>query len=106
MTLQSPINVGQGEILLESHSDRSFVRFILEGLRRGFRIGFNKKKGSLDQRRGNMSKCKNKQLVSSYLERELSLGRMAVIKGVDQQLVHTSPIGLIPKKAHSGSVLP
>ena len=40
------------------------------------------------------------ELVTQYLEREVSLGRMEII--ARSNLVHTSPISLIPKKGKPG----
>ena len=102
MRIRSPLQVGKWEVLLRDHPDKQFSRFIVEGIRRGFRVGFCRQQGNLGPHKGNMVNGRNPQLVSEYLSRESSLGRMTVVNQGEQSPVHTSPIGLIPKKGKPG----
>ena len=89
---------------LESHPDRLFVAYIVEGLLHGFRTGFvdedrriiNHQRGQVD----NLPATKDhKDVVDAYLQKECHLGRVMEVK-VEPSWgeIHVSPIGVIPKK--------
>ena len=84
---------------LVRHPDKEFVRYIMEGLCFGFRLGFDHVRYSCVRARGNMASTRqDSNLVSSYLDEERSLGR--VIGPLDIEafpIVQCSPMGLVPK---------
>ena len=84
---------------LHSHPDQYFTNYVLEGITNGFCIGFNRRHWLCSSIK-NLS-TKNPGLITSYLEREIQLGRMyrhiACPPGI-----HLSPIGAIPKKHKPG----
>ena len=84
---------------LVQHPDKEFVRYIMEGLCFGFRLGFDHVRYSCVRARGNMASTRqDSNLVSSYLDEERSLGR--VIGPLDIEafpIVQCSPMGLVPK---------
>ena len=42
----TPLHLPQWESMLANHPDRSYVEFILNGIRDGFRIGFSRSDGA------------------------------------------------------------
>jgi len=64
------------ESMLQSHPDRRFVEFIIKGLAEGFHVGFNFAK-QLNRCGGNMdSAYQNAEVVTQYLQEEVSVGRV------------------------------
>ena len=86
---------------LSGHPDSSFASYILEGIQRGFRIGFD---GSLNLVSAIFNlHCNNADIVSDYLTREVTLHRIwQCPKGIIPEDVHLSPLGIIPKKNKPG----
>ena len=98
--VSTPLQADTCASLLAAHPDQWFAQFIVRGIQQGFRIGFDRSKGaSCRPSKGNMS-IPQPELVTQYLEREVSLGRMKIVARTNS--VHTSPIGLIPKKGKPG----
>ena len=97
----TPLHLEQWIQELSGHPDSSFASYILEGIQRGFRIGFDRSL-NLVSASTNLH-CSNPDIVSDYLTREVALHRMwrcptvVVPKGV-----HLSPLGIIPKKNKPG----
>ena len=82
---------------LSSHPDKIFSNYILQGITNGFRIGFDRRQ-FICSATGNMH-IEKPEIVSEYLLREVSLNRMwQVPSAVLPKCVHTSPLGIIPKK--------
>ena len=78
-----------------------YVKYILQGISEGFRIGFD--------RRQHVSSASNNlhidvpEIVTEYLQREVLLGRMWKIPlPILPRGVHISPMGVIPKKNKPG----
>ena len=84
---------------LAAHPDSLFASYIVNGIREGFRVGFQRIH-SCNSARANMP-TPHPNLVSEYLQREAALGRMMIV-GPDRenqlQRLQISPLGLIPKK--------
>uniref|UniRef100_A0A1X7V3E6 Reverse transcriptase domain-containing protein n=1 Tax=Amphimedon queenslandica TaxID=400682 RepID=A0A1X7V3E6_AMPQE len=88
------------EALLQTHPDKELTSTILTGLREGFIIGFAK--GSrLEPVCYNMLSClEHPDIVQAYIEKEVSLGRgLGPFSEAGIPGLHTSPFGVIPKKA-------
>ena len=76
LVVSTPLVVPAWEAALRGHPDWAFVRYLLDGLTQGFRIGFNRAH-PLRSASANMgSAYLHPEVISSYLQRELSLGRM------------------------------
>ena len=84
---------------LVRHPDKEFVRYIMEGLCFGFRLGFDHVRYSCVRARGNMTSTRqDSNLVSSYLDEERSLGRVVGPLDIEAfPIVQCSPMGLVPK---------
>ena len=64
--------------LVLTHSDQSFVSYVLDGIQNGFRVGFNSASVSLKSTTHNMSSASLQPLViDDYLHTELAKGRVA-----------------------------
>ena len=99
--VHTPLNLEQWIRELSDHPDTSFANYILDGIHRGFRIGFDRSH-SLVSANSNLH-CNNPDIVSDYLAREVALHRMwKCPMGVRPKGVHISPLGLIPKKNKPG----
>ena len=82
---------------LSNYPDRTYTRYVLQGIQNGFRIGFNRSH-SIRPATRNLH-IENPEVVSDYLHREVSLNRMwKVPAAVLPKGVHISPLGIIPKK--------
>jgi len=98
---RSPLNQSEWTTLLAGHPDCSFVTYILEGIHNGFRIGFDRQH-QLGTSPGNRPSSVP-SIISEHLQRELSMGRMVKLPPyIFPRNIHTSPIGIIPKKNKPG----
>ena len=90
------------------HEDQTFVKYILQGIAEGFRVGFNYQQhtASLQSCRRNMvSAAQAPQVVSDYLTEEVALNRVMELpleEAAGKIGVHCSPFGVIPKKNKPG----
>ena len=107
--IATPLKADRWEEALRSHPDRLFVKYILTGIREGFRIGFdyNSFANKLRPNSKNMrSAYENASVVNRYITEELSAERISPVKqqrpGALPMLVHSSPFGVIPKKSSPG----
>ena len=95
----TPLKVVVWEKRLQNHSDRDFVRFICDGIREGFRVGYNGRVGSCVSAVGNLrSVVDHPEVVGQYIHAEREVGRL--IGPFDRSAfpwVQTSPFGVIPK---------
>ena len=97
--ISSPLKIGAWSDLLASHPDEEFVTYILEGIRRGFRIGFDYAHHRRRPAKKNMRSATDvPHVVSNYLDTECRLGRVVTLDEVAAQAVQISPFGVIPKR--------
>ena len=104
MAVSTPLSLPAWEQALTSHPDRAFARYICQGLRYGFRIGFQCS-AQLRPAKANMESAKqHPEVVSEYLHKECSLGRMLGPFPETSQLppLHISRFGVIPKGHNTG----
>ena len=102
--VSTPLVVHAWERALQCHPDQAFARYILNGLVRGFRIGFNRK-FPLQSAVANMgSALLHTKVVTDYLKKELSLGRMlgSSPPGFSTPELHINRFGIIPKGHDTG----
>ena len=91
----TPLKVAVWEQQLHNHPDRNFVRYILEGIRNGFRVGFQYESGKLQPAKANMQSALAKpEVIREYLDKEVKAGRVI---GQIEQPIQISRFGLIPK---------
>ena len=100
----TPLILREWIIELRDHPDAEFRSYILNGIKNGFRIGFNRaatcKSASFNMR----SAIENAEVVQEYLKKEVSLG--CILGPVPPERVpagaQLSPVGVIPKSSQLG----
>ena len=99
--VESPLDWQEWDHCLAAHPDQQFRHYIVEGIRRGFRVGFDARQGDIRSSSNNMlSAREHPEIVNEYLARECGAGR--VLGPLDPSQfpqVHTSPFGVIPKSS-------
>ena len=101
--ITSSFNADVWEGLLSAHPDRQYARFIVNGIRRGFRIGCRASKDGLQSSSRNMSAAySNAGVVDKYLKEELECGRLVQVHPPSASIIHISKMGVIPKKHQPG----
>lgn len=84
---------------LASHPDQQFRKLIVEGLRDGFRVGFDYPHHCRSSKRNLLSSLQQPQVIRDYLAEECAAGRViGPLQPDDFPLVQVSPFGVIPKK--------
>ena len=103
-TCPTPVRIPVLAQYLSGHPDQEFVRFVLHGLSSGFHVGFQANGMTLRSvKRNHPSSLANHQVVENYIVGEVAAGRMiGPVVGPLRDLVHCSPIGLVPKGRSSG----
>ena len=101
--IHSPLLASVWETELLGHPDRAYVKYILQGLNRGFRIGFDRRQ-HISSASGNLHIDKP-EVVTEYLQRKVLLGRMWKIPlMVVTRGVHFSPPGNHPQEKQARKV--
>ena len=89
---------------LRNHPDPIFKNYILNGIWKGFRIGFNRRTECSPATLNMRSALGNAAVVQEYLHKEVSLGR--IIGPVSPEMLpigtQISPFGVIPKSSQPG----
>ena len=105
MRVHTPLKVHAWAAALVEHPDQEFVKYILNGITVGFRIGFNHSPGyELRSARRNMqSAIDHSQVIDAYLQDECDKQRVAgPFCWTQVPGVHVSRFGVIPKKSRPG----
>ena len=84
----------------QGHPDRAFVDYVVNGIKEGFRIRFNRS-CPLKSACSNLPTPQG-SLVQDYLSREVSLSRMVTWTSPNMDQLHMSPLKLIPKRHKPG----
>lgn len=90
---------------MEEHPDENFRAYILNGISKGFRIGFDHRHHQCKSASANLnSALTNARVVQEYLDKERSLGRIIGPIPADSLPVgtHLSPFRVIPKSGRPG----
>ena len=84
---------------LQHHPDPAAVAYVLSGIREGFRIGFESSTVNLKSALSNTrSSFEHPFVIDSYLQAEVSFGRVAGLFSVDPfPSLHISRFGVIPR---------
>ena len=86
--------------LLESHPDEGLKSFVLEGLEKGFRVGFQQEHRHRSSTHNLLSCMEHPGTVLTYVNKECSLGRLlGPFPPSAVPNLHISSFGVIPKKA-------
>ncbi len=82
----------------ESHPDREFADYVINGVKNGFRIGHDQEKRK-SATTNLLSAMVHQEVVAKYLEGEIQVARLVgPFRQGSLPQVHCSPFGVIPKK--------
>ena len=102
----TPLRASAWAPALAAHPDRAFVRFLISGIREGFRIGCHRSIQLRSASRNMHSASEHPEVVQAYLEKECALGRMlAPFSSAEQRDLppcHINRFGVIPKGRNTG----
>ena len=89
LEITTPLISSVWESELAAHPDQTFATYVTQGIKHGFRVGFNHTK---------------ELTVNDYLQQQLAPNRMLVIPEADLPHIHChiSPFGVIPKHSKPG----
>ena len=95
----TPLNASAWSSCLQHHPDEAFVRYIMDGIRQGFRIGFRHTSPLQSAKRNIPSADEHPEIISDYIDKECSLGRiLGPFSPNDiEPPVQVSRFGVIPK---------
>ena len=94
----SPIVISALRPALQLHPDQRFAAYIRQGLQTGFRIGFDRGCPLAPTQRNHPSAVQHPEVVHDHLQVEVARGSLVgPLAPSLAALVHTSPIGLVPK---------
>ena len=103
-SVSTPLVYDNWVAILAGHPDQAFARYICDGIKFGFRIGFQW--GSpLSSASSNMESARqHPAVISEYLQKELSMGRMLGPFTNTQTLppLHINRFGVVPKGHNTG----
>jgi hypothetical protein len=104
--VRTPLNHSAWEAALSDHPDRAFARYIVAGIRDGFRIGFNRTQLLRSAPRNMFSAREHPEVIQAYLEKERSMGRL-LSPFAPESLSMLPPLqvnrfGVIPKGHNTG----
>ncbi len=99
----TPLVAESWEQELEGHRDGDFCKYILDGIKNGFKIGFQRGRCARKSAVGNMaSTMHHPEPVTEYLATEVKAGRIVEIPKEYTETVQISRFGVIPKSNQPG----
>ena len=99
----TPLQLRAWEVELKGHPDGEYVRFILDGIGQGFRIGYDYSSHSCVSSARNMkSATEHPEPIDRYIREEVSSGRIIGPLSVGGEKIHVSRFGVIPKPHQQG----
>ena len=103
--IQSPLSerLEEWRKALQTHPDMLFYQYILVGLEKGFRIGYNYTRQCKASGRNLASALENPEVVQEYIQKEEDLGRIVgPMEKASAINLQVSPFGVIPKQHAPG----
>ncbi len=95
----TPLNAEAWEACLLNHPDRLFAYYISNGVRCGFRLGYNRESKVISAKSNMISAAAHPSIVADYIAKELVKGRTIPWHSLPAQV---SRFGVIPKKHQPG----
>ena len=101
--VKSPLRASEWEEVLGSHPDREFARYIVTGIREGFRIGYDYGQQLGRKRARNMrSASEHPEPIDNYVQTESREGRLIRAPDRAATQIAISRVGVIPKLHQPG----
>ena len=101
--VHTPLQADAWQHYLGKHPDQAFVKYLLSGMRSGFRIGFNPTQQLQRSSKNMLSAHAHPEVVSEQFSKDCKKGyTLGPLHPADFPQVHTSRIGVIPKKYQEG----
>lgn len=102
-SIVTPLIPEAWEALLQDHPDQALAKYIAEGLRNGFHIGYNKDKARRSATSNMPSATKNPEPVQKYVDNEVTEQRiLGPFTPEEATHIHVSRFGVIPKRHQPG----
>ena len=105
-SVTTPLRLPAWEVALRAHPDRAFARYLLSGIKDGFKIGFNRRAPLKLAIRNMPSAIEHPEVIQAYLDKECALGRILGPFRGDELLklppCHINRFGVIPKGHNTG----
>ena len=99
-TVSTPLPWQAWDRKLASHPDQCFRKYIVSGLRDGFRVGFDYAHYCRRSKHNLLSATDQPQIIRDYLAEECAAGRVVGPLSLENHsAVHISSFGIISKKA-------
>ena len=96
--VRTPLRWTEWDCQLRDHPDQKFREFIVNGIREGFRVGFDYSRRCKASRKNMPSAEERAEVVCEYLQTEVAAGRvLGPFDPADYPQIHTSRFGVIPK---------
>ena len=94
----TPLRPGAWAWLLDTHPDKAFSSYLVDGIKNGFRIGFNRCQPLGAVTRNMPSASAQQAVVTAYIDNEVTLGRLVgPLPPLAARHVHRNRIGVVPK---------
>ena len=104
VSMVSPLKPEVFAAKLSQHPDQHLVAFVLDGLRNGFRLGFQHSKKLKSAKSNKASANQHSEVIDRYLANEVSLGRVAGLFPLHLSLICTLvALELSPKRVNQAS---
>ena len=103
MQVSTPLDADVWEAALLPHPDRAYASYVVQGLRGGFRVGFQWG-APLKSARNNMPSTRLRpEVITEHIAKEVGKGRMiGPLPPSLKHVLHVNRIGLIPKGHSAG----
>ena len=99
----TPLKHDRFALELQGHPDQERVSYVLNGIRLGFKLGFNHTPHLQSAKRNKKSADDHPTVIDEYLANEVSLGRVAgPFTHTPIPQLHISSFGVIPKNSQPG----
>ena len=99
----SPLQIDHFAHELASHPNQAQVAYVLDGIRNGFRVGFQAHQRLHSASKNKVSALANPQVIDAYLDNEVRLGRVAgPYPSPPMPNLQVSSFGVIPKRGQPG----
>ena len=101
LEVHTPLNVSMWREVLGQHTDQTLVSYIINGLSKGFRIGFHRSHPLMSGPQNLPSAKEQEDVFARYLENKITLGRI-IGHFQPSSVWHINCIGIILKRHTPG----